>query len=264
MAKQHRTEDDFARDMKERREAGLTRSQDDRETHIKRGQEAWRRHIQKGDATWNDWMAIGDALLIGRQDAVAAAETNHGSRYNSEFDKWLARYHFDDIDKGDRKSGLIEVINNLSAIEAWRATLTRTARLRLSHPSSVLRKWQAGTEVKETLRDSVAILSEDNTKLKREVEELTARLEEVEAARELRAPAVQLLADTLLEATDHVLQLAAQETAWPPELSTRKAARRKKLLGMLRIGLADLRELSTVREDETLDAKMRRRPLRPT
>jgi hypothetical protein len=61
-----------------------------------------------------------------------------------------------------------------------------------------------------------------------------------------------------------VLQLAAQETAWPPELSTRKAARRKKLLGAIRIGLADLRELLTVREDETLAAKMRRRPLRPT
>ena len=262
MAKQHRTEDDFARDMKERRESGLTRSPEDRETHIKRGQEAWRRHIHKGDATWNDWMAIGDALLIGRQDAVAAAEANHGSRYNSEFDSWLARYHFDDIDQGDR-SRLIEVINNLSAIEAWRATLTRTARLRLSHPSSVLRKWKAASEVKETLRDSVAILSEDNTKLKREVEELTARLEELEAARELRAPAVQLLG-TLLEAIDHVLQLAAQETAWPPELSTRKAARRKKLLSAIRIGLADLRELLTVREDETLAAKMRRRPLRPT
>jgi hypothetical protein len=200
LAKQHRTEDDFARDMKERRKSGLTRSPEDRETHIKWGQEAWRRHIHKGDATWNDWMAIGNALLIGRQDAVAAAETNHGSRYNSEFDSWLARYHFDDIDQGDR-SRLIEVINNLSAIEAWRATLTRTARLRLSHPSSVLRKWKAATEVKETLRDSVAILSEDNTKLKREVEELTARLEEAEA---------------------------------------------------------------TVREDETLAAKMRRRPLRPT
>ena len=105
MAKQHRTEDDFARDMKERRESGLTRSPEDRETHIKRGQEAWRRHIHKGDATWNDWMAIGDALLIGRQDAVTAAETNHGSRYNSEFDSWLARYHFDDIDKDDRSRG---------------------------------------------------------------------------------------------------------------------------------------------------------------
>jgi hypothetical protein len=49
-------------------------------------------------------MAIGAALLIGRQDAMAAAETEQpiGSRYNSEFGSWLARHHFDNIDKGDR------------------------------------------------------------------------------------------------------------------------------------------------------------------
>ena len=62
--------------MKERRQAGLTRDQQkDRETHIKRGQESWQRHIHKGEATWNDWMAIGAALLIGRQNAMASAET---------------------------------------------------------------------------------------------------------------------------------------------------------------------------------------------
>ena len=105
MANHRKTEDDFARDMKERRQAGLTRGQQkDRETHIKQGQESWQRHIHKGDATWNDWMAIGAALLIGRQDAMAAAETEQpiGSRYNSEFGSWLARHHFDNIDKGDR------------------------------------------------------------------------------------------------------------------------------------------------------------------
>jgi hypothetical protein len=166
-------------------------SVEDRETHVRRGQEAWQRHIQKGDATWNDWMAIGDALLIGRQDAMAAAETNQpiGSRYNSKFGSWLARHHFDNIDKGDR-SHLIEVIDNRPAIEAWRATLALTVRLRLSHPSSVLRKWKAGTEGKErkpTLRESIANLSEDNAKLKREVEELTARLQEAEAVGGIQA-----------------------------------------------------------------------------
>jgi hypothetical protein len=151
--------------MKERRQAGLTRGQQkDRETLIKQGQESWQRHIHKGDATWNDWMAIGAALLIGRQDAMAAAETEQpiGSRYNSEFGSWLAHHHFDNIDKGDR-SRLIEVIDNLSAIQAWRATLTQTARLRLNHPSSILRKWKAASEVKEPR----PTLREDNTKLKR-------------------------------------------------------------------------------------------------
>jgi hypothetical protein len=163
-----------------------------RGSRIRRGQEAWQRHIHKGDATWDDWMAIGDALLIGHQDAIAAAKTNQpiGSRYNSKFGHWLARHHFDNIGKGDR-SHLIEVIENRPAIEAWRETLTQTVRLHLSHPSNVLRNWKAGTEGKEpkprTLRDSVANLSEDNAKLKREVEELTARLREAEAAGGIQA-----------------------------------------------------------------------------
>ena len=106
-------------------------------------------------------------------------------RQSLQFRVWqLARpHHFDNIDKGDR-SRLIEVIDNLPAIEAWRATLTQTACLRLNHPSSILRKWKAATEVNEpqpTLRDIVADLSEDNAKLKREVEELRARLDEAQA-----------------------------------------------------------------------------------
>src|SRR5258708_11242361 len=111
MANHRKTEDDFARDMKERRQARLTRGQQkDRETHIKRGQESWQRHIHKGDATWNDWMAIGAALLIGRQEAMAATETEQpiGSRYNSEFGSWLARHHFDNIDKGDRSRLIVD------------------------------------------------------------------------------------------------------------------------------------------------------------
>src|SRR5260370_9094982 len=105
MANHRKTEDDFARDMKERRQAGLTRGQQkDRETHIKQGQESWQRHIHKGDAPWNDWMAIGAALLIGRQNAMAAAETEQpiGRRSNSKFAIWLSRPHFDNVDKRHR------------------------------------------------------------------------------------------------------------------------------------------------------------------
>ncbi len=117
-----------------------------------------------------------------------------GSRYNSELGSWLARHHFDNIDKGDR-SRLIEVIDNLPAIEAWRATLTQIACLRLNHPSSILRKWKAATEIKEpqpTLRDIVADLSEDNAKLKKEVEELRARLDEAEAAAKMHREAADM------------------------------------------------------------------------
>jgi hypothetical protein len=174
--------------MRERREPGLAPDERKiRETYIKRGQEAWQRHVYKGKATWSDWIAIGEALLVGRQDAMAAAETNHpiGSRYDSEFGSWLTRHHFDAIDAGDRTC-LIKVMDNLPAIEAWRATLTLTARLQLNHPSNILRKWKSGTEAKEskrTLRDSVVNLSDDNLAKDCRIAELEARLQEGEAAR---------------------------------------------------------------------------------
>ena len=90
---------------------------------------------------------------------------------------------------------MIEVIDNLPAIEAWRATLTQAACLRLDHPSSILRKWKAATEIKEPqpmLRDIVADLSEDNAKLKKEVEELRARLDEAEAAAKMHREAADM------------------------------------------------------------------------
>jgi hypothetical protein len=172
--------------MKERRQPRLTPDEREiREFCIKRGREAWQRHVHKGGATWSDWMAIGEALLVGHQDAMAATEANHpiGHRYDSEFGTWLTCHRFDAIDAGDR-TRLIEVMDNLPAIEAWRAALTLTARLRLNHPSNVLRKWKSGTDVQESkraLRDSVAILNEHNLAKDRRIAELEARLQEAES-----------------------------------------------------------------------------------
>ena len=179
MAKQRRTPDDFARDMKER---ALTRSQENtRDTYIKRGQEAWRRH--KSDATWTDWLAIGEALAIGRQDAMGAAATNQpiGAAYNIAFGKWIARYGFDEIDKGDRHR-LLEVMEHRAEIEAWRSTLTSTERLRVNHPSTVLRKWKAATQPKAKTgkQPKPNVRREDNVELERaprEAKEEVNRLE---------------------------------------------------------------------------------------
>ena len=163
MPKRRKTEDEFARELKKRlararEEASsggprrpfpmpvaakaLTRAQEEtRDTYIKRGQEAWRRH--KDEATWTDWLAIGEALLIGKSDAMHAAETNKpiGSRYNVAMGVWLTRYHFDEIDKADRHR-LLEVMEHRAEIETWRAGLPDIERLRINHPSTVLRRWK--------------------------------------------------------------------------------------------------------------------------
>ena len=175
-----RTVDDYLAEKRTRPQ------QDARQQCIRRGQEAWKRH--KGDADWLDWLAIGDAHIIGREDAMRDAKTNQpvGSAYNIAFGKWLKRTGFDDLDKSDRNR-LFEVMEHRAEIEAWRATLTMTERLRLKHPSSVLRKWKAKTQPKkpgDAPLQGAAKAVGDVPKLQQEIESLREHIKELEAARE--------------------------------------------------------------------------------
>mgnify|MGYP001417859242 CR=1 FL=1 len=150
---------------------------------IKQGQEAWRR--LKKSKSWNDWIMVGDALVVGRNWAMRQAGTNRpeGKGYNMAMAEWLTRNKLDDIDKSHR-SRLIDCIENLGAIEEWRATLTLGQRLTWNHPNIIWMHWRKAIEPapvanpdsppKPTLRDSVAELSEENARLKAHVAELEA------------------------------------------------------------------------------------------
>jgi hypothetical protein len=171
MAKRPPTEEEFAAEMKRRRETKTEPAKTepaktepaktepaktepesraeraDRETYIRRGQEAWKRH--KADATWLDWMSIGEAITIGRHEAMMEAGKNRpeGSAYNKAFGAWLKAHAFDDLDPSDRKR-LLDCCDHRVAIEQWRATkLTGPQRRKLNHPSSVWRRWKADTEM---------------------------------------------------------------------------------------------------------------------
>jgi hypothetical protein len=124
----------------------LARPTDSIHETIHRGQEAWIR--LRSDNTWADWVAVGKAHVIGHTEAMREAGVNkpNGHRFDKAFSAWRKRFGFDSLDKGDR-SRLFKLMDNLAAIEAWRATLTTTERLKLNHPNSVLRKWQAATSV---------------------------------------------------------------------------------------------------------------------
>jgi hypothetical protein len=68
-------------------------------------------------------------------------------RYKKAFSAWLARYpKLERFDRSDRAK-LFTVMENRGPIETWRATLTQTQRLRVSHPTAVLAKWKAATQV---------------------------------------------------------------------------------------------------------------------
>jgi hypothetical protein len=94
---------------------------------------------------WSDWQKVGAALAAGRIDAMRIANTNRpkGKIYNRYFGDVLKREQLgtDRLDSATRNQ-LLQIVENQSAIEEWRATLTPAQRLRLNHPSAVWRNWQ--------------------------------------------------------------------------------------------------------------------------
>jgi hypothetical protein len=162
-----------------------TRDTNEQDRIVRQGRAAWAR--LKKDKSWTDWLAVGEALLVGRELAMYEAGTNSpsGKGYAQEFSRWLATNKLDDMDKSDR-SKLFTVMENLSEIEAWRATLTRSQRLKLNHPTTVLRNCQRATVVPETKPDRpskddvLRDLDEELHAARGEVERLKARIAELE------------------------------------------------------------------------------------
>jgi hypothetical protein len=112
------------------------------------GRAAWQR--LKKDKSWSDWMAVGEALKIGRQIAMHAANTEEpqGRRYNEIFGEWLIKYRLNDMDKSDRAK-LFAVMEHRREIDSWRESLPTHERLKLNHPASVLRSWRTATKVSD-------------------------------------------------------------------------------------------------------------------
>lgn len=104
------------------------------------GREAWERRKADARASWEDWLAIGEALMVGRQQAMAEANTNRpaGKGYNQQFHHWLQIHGFDDIDGSDR-SKLMWLIDRRDEVEEWRAEMTPGQRAAWNHPSTVAR-----------------------------------------------------------------------------------------------------------------------------
>lgn len=107
---------------------------------IAEAQEEWR--LKKSDRDWDGWVRIGRALLLGRHQAMAEAQTNDpiGKRYNHAFGRWLRDNDFADMDKSDR-SRLMDCLDHLEDIRKWRSTLTTNQRQQWNHPTTVWRRY---------------------------------------------------------------------------------------------------------------------------
>jgi hypothetical protein len=145
---------------------------------VRLGQEAMARQ-RRG---WDDWMAIGEALAVGRAEVMRKVGTNEpiGRRYEKAMAEWLVANSFKEIDKGTR-SRLLDCLEHRTEIEAWRSVRTGSERFRFNHPNTVFRKWKAATTVPDAnakprtspvakLKESIALLSEENESLRRKIE----------------------------------------------------------------------------------------------
>jgi hypothetical protein len=105
---------------------------------VAEGRAAWSRIRESGRRSWDDWMAVARALAQGRSEALQAAKANRpfGSRYNAAMGAWLRDCGLDGIEGQLRYRALL-CLENLPAIEAWRATLSEKERDRLNHPGAI-------------------------------------------------------------------------------------------------------------------------------
>jgi hypothetical protein len=139
----------------------------------RRADEAWDR--LKASPDWKEWIAVGEAMVRARTTCMLDTHSNRpaGRGYNAAFSTWLAKRKFGNMDGSDR-ARLLKCMENIPAIEAWRETLTESERLRLNHPSSVLRKWLARTKTpddptKEKKTSAFQRLKDENIELREQL-----------------------------------------------------------------------------------------------
>jgi hypothetical protein len=114
-------------------EATLEREADEALDRIQRGQ------------SWLDWVKVAQLFAHGRKLAMFRGHANkpEGKGYNLCFSAWLdAHPKLRAVDKATRNHAM-QCIDQLDAIEAWRATLAENQRQTINHPTTVLRRFKS-------------------------------------------------------------------------------------------------------------------------
>jgi hypothetical protein len=181
--KPRRTPDDFAVEMaaQQQQHDGLSQDSRSQPAIITAAQEAARR-LMSGQA-WDDWKLVGRAAQALRAQAMVEAGTNkpEGKRYDAAFGQMLVDVKLDKLLGGREHTALrcrlLELMNSIDDVEKWRATLPTNKRVEWNYPLTIYKHWQR-TKVPivapadkppspmAKLKESVAALSEENTRLK--------------------------------------------------------------------------------------------------
>lgn len=137
---------------------------------LRQGAEAMNRLSSNHSRDWDDWLKVLAALGIGRHAAMLEGDANEprGYKYCKAFAKWLRCHEvFQAIDQADRKR-MFDCLDNLSAIEEWRAGLSPAQLSKWNYPPTVLREWkrscrppsepQAAKQPSESSKSKLALL----------------------------------------------------------------------------------------------------------
>ena len=137
---------------------------------LRQGAEAMIRLSSNHSRDWDDWLKVLAALGIGRHAAMLEGDANEprGYKYCKAFAKWLRCHEvFQAIDQADRKR-MFDCLDNLSAIEEWRAGLSPAQLSKWNYPPTVLREWkrscrppsepQAAKQPSESSKSKLALL----------------------------------------------------------------------------------------------------------
>jgi hypothetical protein len=94
---------------------------------------------------FEDWIDIGEGLLAGRERAMqrAGATKPYGQKYKAELADWRDRNPWTQDRRLKHPAGVnaIWVVENIAAIEAWRATLPDDERDAYNHPSTIRKEF---------------------------------------------------------------------------------------------------------------------------
>jgi hypothetical protein len=139
----------------------------------RRGTAAWNQLKKSKD--WGHWVIVGEALLAGRNMAMRAAGTNRpeGRGYNEQFSAYIDHYKLAEIPK-DVRAHLLQLMEHRVEIEEYRQSLPLGERLRLNHPSVMIRNWRKATAENKP----------ESLQRKANRASTQAYIEELEAARE--------------------------------------------------------------------------------
>jgi hypothetical protein len=96
--------------------------------------------------TFEAWTKIGKSLQVGRNHALRATGANRpaGQIYCKAFSAWITKHGFNGIEKTVRSAAL-DLVEHLTEIEAFRATLSEKRQRQLKHPLSNVAAWRRAT-----------------------------------------------------------------------------------------------------------------------